>query len=188
MWYAKCNGCYWWHSHCHNKTFWCFCWGLLLPTRLEVIVVLHKQWMATKLEIHPCVLDCLRMWMIPMFWVYKCAMQREIFDMVVGSLYGLPPYLLGDKGYPLLPWLMTLHNQNEKHHLVLELLYYCKHKWGRSIVGNSSGIMKQMFEELLRKIGLCIKIVLDVFNACSLFHNLILGRKKVDVEEFMEVI
>jgi hypothetical protein len=113
---------------------------------------------------------------------------KGIFDMVVGSLYGLPPYLLGDKGYPLLPWLMTLHNQNEKHHLVFELLYYCKNKWGRSIVGNGFGIMKQMFEKLLRKIGLCITIVLDVFNACCFFHNLILGRKNVDVEEFMQVI
>jgi hypothetical protein len=115
-------------------------------------------------------------------------MQRGIFDMVVGSLHGSPLYLLGDKGYPLLFWLMTLHNQNEKHHLVLELLYYCKHEWGRSIVGNGFGIMKQMFEELLRKIGLHITIVLHVFNACSLFHNLILGRKKVGVEEFMQVI
>jgi hypothetical protein len=115
-------------------------------------------------------------------------MQRGIFDMVVGSLYGLAPHLLVDKGYPLLPWFMTLHNQNEKHHLVLELLYYCKYKWGRSIVGNGFGIMKQMYEELLRKIGLRITIVLDLFSACCLFHNLILGRKKVDVEEFMQVI
>ncbi len=121
-------------------------------------------------------------------WLYKCAMQRGIFDMVVGSLYGLAPHLLVDKGYPLLPWFMTLHNQNEKHHLVLELLYYCKYKWGRSIVGNGFGIMKQMYEELLRKIGLRITIVLDLFSACCLFHNLILGRKKVDVEEFMQVI
>ncbi len=55
-------------------------------------------------------------------------------------------------------------------------------------MGNGFGIMKQMFEELLRKIGLRITIVLDVFNACCLFHNLILGRQKVDVEKFMQVI
>jgi hypothetical protein len=27
-----------------------------------------------------------------------------------------------------------------------------------------------------------------VFNVCCLFHNLILGRRKVDVEELMQVI
>ncbi len=31
-------------------------------------------------------------------------------------------------------------------------------------------------------------IVFHVFNACCLLHNLILGRKKVDVEELMQVI
>jgi lipopolysaccharide biosynthesis glycosyltransferase len=31
-------------------------------------------------------------------------------------------------------------------------------------------------------------IVHNVFNACCLFHNLILGRKEVDVEKLMQVI
>jgi hypothetical protein len=30
--------------------------------------------------------------------------------------------------------------------------------------------------------------MLDVFYACCLFHNLLLGRKKVDVEMFMPKI
>ncbi len=50
------------------------------------------------------------------------------------------------------------------------------------------GILKQAFREFLKKIELHITIVLDMFNACCLFHNLILGRRKVDVEEFMWVI
>jgi hypothetical protein len=32
------------------------------------------------------------------------------------------------------------------------------------------------------------QFVLDVFNACCLLHNLILGRREIDVKEFMHVI
>jgi hypothetical protein len=56
---------------------------------------------------------------------------------------------------------MTPHKKDGKHHLILEILY---------------------------KIELHITIVLDMFNVCCLFHNLILGRRKVDVEELMQVI
>jgi hypothetical protein len=56
---------------------------------------------------------------------------------------------------------MTPHKKDGKHHLILEILY---------------------------KIKLHITIVLDMFNVCCLFHNLILGRRKVDVEELMQVI
>ncbi len=31
-------------------------------------------------------------------------------------------------------------------------------------------------------------IILNVFNVCCLLHNLILGRKEVDVEKLMQVI
>jgi hypothetical protein len=31
-------------------------------------------------------------------------------------------------------------------------------------------------------------IILNVFNVCYLLHNLILGRKEVDVEKLMQVI
>lgn len=33
-----------------------------------------------------------------------------------------------------------------------------------------------------------IMIILNVFNVCCLLHNLILGRKEVDVEKLMQVI
>jgi hypothetical protein len=59
-----------------------------------------------------------------------------------------PPYSLGDKGYPLLPWLMTLHKEDGEAHLILELLYNHKHKRGRLVVENAYDILKQMFIKL----------------------------------------
>jgi hypothetical protein len=82
-------------------------------------------------------------------WLYKCALQGSFFYMVIGSQDGLPPYLLRDKGYPLLPWLTTLHKENGEHHLVLEILYNHKHMHDRSI--NAFGILKQTFKIFLKK-------------------------------------
>jgi hypothetical protein len=42
-----------------------------------------------------------------------------------------PFYLCGDKGYPLLLWLMTLHKEKREVHSILELLYHHKHKKGQ---------------------------------------------------------
>jgi hypothetical protein len=46
--------------------------------------------------------------------LYQCALNGGFFDvMVVGSQDGAPPYLLKNKGYPLLPLFMTLHVHKE---------------------------------------------------------------------------
>ncbi len=105
--------------------------------------------------------------------------------MVTRSQDGIPPYLLGDKGYPLFMWFITSHKEDGEVHSVLQLLYNHKHKKGRSIVENAFDILKQIFKELLEKTKLHIIIVLNVFFACCIFHNLLLGRKEVDVEEFV---
>jgi len=120
--------------------------------------------------------------------LYPRAIHKVSFTLLLGYRMESPPYLLGDKGYPLLPWLMTLHKEDGEIHLILELCYNCKHKRGRLVVENAFGILKQFFRELLKKTKLHIIIVPDMFSTCCLFHNSILGRKEVDVEELMQMI
>jgi hypothetical protein len=48
--------------------------------------------------------------------------------------------------------------------------------------------MKLIFKELLKKIKLHITIVRNFFSAYFLFFNLILGRRKINVKELMQVI
>jgi len=47
----------------------------------------------------------------------------DLFQMVQGE-EGIKLHILGDKGYPLLPWLMVLLKQfGNVCHIVLETLY-----------------------------------------------------------------
>ncbi len=48
---------------------------------------------------------------------------KGMIYMAVGSLDGLPFYLFEDKGYPFLPWFMTLHKRNKEHHSFMEFMY-----------------------------------------------------------------
>jgi hypothetical protein len=64
----------------------------------------------------------------------------------------IKPYILGDKSYPLLTWLMIPHKQVANvHHIVLEALYNKQLSYGRSVVENAFGIMKKSFKELFLK-------------------------------------
>ncbi len=54
---------------------------------------------------------------------------------------------------------------------------------------NAFTIMKQTFKEFLKKIKWHIIIIIyDVFNVYYFLHNLIHGRKKMDVEKLMRII
>jgi hypothetical protein len=45
-----------------------------------------------------------------------------LFDITRGSQHEFPHYILGDKGYPLISWIMTPFKE-DVNHTILELLY-----------------------------------------------------------------
>ncbi len=63
-------------------------------------------------------------------YLYKHAQYKNLLDANRGKLNGsFPPYLVGDKAYPLIPWIMTPFKKKGQH-FILELLYNKKHKHG----------------------------------------------------------
>jgi hypothetical protein len=80
-----------------------------------------------------------------------------------GSQEGFAPYLLGDKGCSLLPWIMTPHKEGQQQS-VLELLYNRKHKQGQLVVENAFSILKQSFREFLYKTNIGVNLVPNVFT------------------------
>ncbi len=93
------------------------------------------------------------------------AQFHGLFDPNKG-VDGVFPYLLNDKGYPLICWIMTPFKK-EGQHSILELLYNRKHKRGKLVVENSFG---KIFKEI-QKFDLHVTFLFDVCTCC-LLHNL----------------
>lgn len=100
---------------------------------------------------------------------------------------GFTPYIIGDLGYPLLPWLMVPHRTHGQL-TVAEGLFNRKLWRGRCVVENAFGILKQTFRELMQKSDLSVTFLPDVILACAILHNVLLGQSDEQVEELLEVL
>jgi len=98
-----------------------------------------------------------------------CSMQRE------DAKNGIPPYMLGDKGYPLLDWLVT-PPQEESDHKVLQQVFNRKNKQGKSIVKNAFWDL----QENHGKIDMHVLLIPDSVILCIL--NNFLGSHEINVD------
>ena len=117
--------------------------------------------------------------------LYQLAMRGELFPPTLGR-DGFPPYLLGDSGYPNLPWLVTPHRGNNL--TMLETLYNRKLRRGRGVVENAFGILKTTWRELLGKSDLNVVYMPDVITACAILHNILRKQAIEDLEVVGDVV
>jgi hypothetical protein len=117
--------------------------------------------------------------------LYRMVMSENLFD-VRYSVDGFSPYLLGDSGYPLLPWLMVPH-KHVRNLTVLETLFNRKLRKGRCVVENAFGILKQTSWELLIKSKLDVVFLPNVITCCAMLYNTLLRQSHGEVEQFMQV-
>jgi hypothetical protein len=99
--------------------------------------------------------------------LYKHVQFQSMFN-VSKRVKGIPPYLLGDKSYPLINWIMAPFKENG-YHMILKLLYDRKHRRGQSIVETTFGIKKQTFKEL-RKKNLHVYFLLDYLHVYYIIY------------------
>ena len=113
-------------------------------------------------------------------------MHSNLFDRQ-NSVDRFSPFLVGDLGYPLLPWLMIPHRRLSHLSLAKEL-FNRRLRRGRCVVENDVGILKQAFRELLVKSQLHITFLSDVIICCAILHNVLLGKSYKEVEELLDVL
>jgi hypothetical protein len=95
--------------------------------------------------------------------LYKKAVNGDMFHINRGE-EEIKPYLIIDKVWALLPWLMIPHKQfGNIRHIVLDALYKKHLSQGRSIVENSFSILRMSFRKLLFKTNLHVLF----FTLCS---------------------
>lgn len=118
--------------------------------------------------------------------LYTLAMQQNIMSPN-HAVRGFPPYIIGDLGYPLFPWLMVPH-KTPAQLSVSETLFSRRLRRGRCVVENAFGILKQTFRELLIKSDLHVTFLPDVILCCAILHNILLGQSHEEVEELFQVL
>jgi hypothetical protein len=114
--------------------------------------------------------------------------NRGLMGVESGYQNGIPPYLLADKGYPLLNWIMVPFKDDGQPRSLAEGYYNKRHRRGRSVVENAFGLLKENWREMGRKTDLHVTIVPDVFKCCCILHNLTIQQGIIDVEEVMRHI
>ncbi len=122
-------------------------------------------------------------WILRIYYLYHWTTKGNQFVTEHGQ--GIRPCILGNKGYPFLPWLMVPHKQVGVCHTILETLFNQQLSCSRSIVENSFGILKQMFWEILLKTSLDILFLPNVVICCNMLHNFIMNGKDEDIETLM---
>ena len=120
--------------------------------------------------------------------LWQQVLQRGLMNADSGYQDGIPPYLLGDKGYPLLNWIIVPFKSNGQPRSLAETYFNRRHRRGRSVVENAFGLLKENWREMGKRTDLNITIVPDVFYCCCILHNMTIKQGSVDVEELMRRI
>ncbi len=98
---------------------------------------------------------------------------------------GIKAYIIKNKGYPLLLWLMVLHKQTSVQHFILETIFNKQFFHAIILVENNFGILKKTFCKLMIKSNLDVQFLLNVVICCYMLHNMILNGKNANIDELM---
>lgn len=83
--------------------------------------------------------------------------------------HGFPPYLLGDKSYLLITWIMIPFKENNQR-TILELLYNKRRKQRNFEMDNAFIILKKTLKEFLTKFDFHVFFLFYAFNVCYIIY------------------
>ena len=98
-----------------------------------------------------------------------------------------PPYIVGDRGYPLLSWCITPFKMGPMG-LPLsreEVWFNRKHSSTRMCVERGFGILKARFKEISTKSSLKLDFLPTVVHCCCVLHNILLASKDRTLDQIL---
>ena len=124
-------------------------------------------------------------------------LYRKVEDGVMGGFHddptlwdtGLPfpPYIVADRGYPLLSWCITPFKKGPMG-LPLsreEQWFNRKHSSTRMSVERGFGILKSRFKEIGTKSSLKLDFLPTVVHCCCILHNILLASKDRTLDQIL---
>ena len=98
-----------------------------------------------------------------------------------------PPYMVADRGYPLLSWCITPFKMG---HMGLPLTkeetwFNRKHSSTRMSVERGFGILKARFKEMGTKSSLTLDFLPTIVHVCCVLHNILLASKNRTLDQIL---
>jgi hypothetical protein len=163
-WYHK-TGAYWMVSHAvvdANKLFTSVYVGLPRSVNDQRVLRRSGQW--------------------------QRVVQRGLMNVDSGYQDGIPPYLLEDKGYPLMNWIIVPFKSDGQPRSLAETYFNKRYRQGRNVVENAFGLFKENWHEMGKRTDLHVILVPDVFYCYCILHNLTIKQGTIDVQELLRRI
>ena len=124
-------------------------------------------------------------------------LYRKVEEGIMGGFHddpltweaGLPfpPYIVADRGYPLLSWCITPFKRGPMGVTLTreEVWFNRKHSSTRMSVERGFGILKARFKEIGTKSSLKLDFLPTVVHCCCVLHNILLASKDRTLEQIL---
>ena len=98
-----------------------------------------------------------------------------------------PPYIVADRGYPLLSWCITPFKKGPMGWPLSrdEVWFNRKHSSTRMSVERGFGILKSRFKEIGTKSSLKLDFLSTVVHCCCVLHNILLASKDQTLDQIL---
>ena len=98
-----------------------------------------------------------------------------------------PPYIVADRGYPLLSWCITPFKMGPMGNPLSheEVWFNRKHSSTRMCVERGFGILKARFKEIGTKSALKLDFVPTVVHASCVLHNILIASKDRTLDQIL---
>jgi hypothetical protein len=98
-----------------------------------------------------------------------------------------PPYIVADRGYPLLSWCITPFKRGPMGVPLTreEIWFNRKHSSTRMSVERGFGILKARFKEIGTKSSMKLEFLPTVVHCCCVLHNILLASKDRTLDQIL---